>query len=141
MAYCTQDDLLKKIDYDTLVQLTDDHNTGGIVAAIVTEAIADADAEIDGYCGRRHPVPFSTVPAIIKKHSVTIAIKNLYARRRGAPENRRQDYDDAIAFLKDVAKGIVTLGEDDPDGLPAETHTVDIDGPDRIFDRDELKGF
>lgn len=141
MAYCTQPDILSALDYDTLVQLTDDHDVNGIVASVVTAAIADADAEIDGYCGRRYSVPFAAVPDIVKKHSVTIAVKNLYARRRGATGSRRQDYDDAIAFLKGVAAGKITLGEDDPDGSPSEANDVQIEGPDRVFSRDNMTGF
>lgn len=141
MAYCTQSDILESLDYTTLVQLTDDTDVGGIDTDAVTRAIADADAEIDGYCGKRYSVPFATVPDIIRKHSVTIAVKNLFARRRGAPANRRQDYEDAVAFLKGVASGMISLGEDDPDGSPAESNDVQIESADRVFDRDGMTGF
>jgi len=141
MAYCTQSDILESLDQTTLIQLTDDAGTEGIDASAVARAIADADAEIDGYCGSRYSVPFATVPDIIRKFSVAIAVKNLFSRRRGAPDNRRKDYDDAIAFLKDVAKGVASLGVNDPDGTPAASNAPDIDGPDRVFDRDNLEGF
>jgi len=72
---------------------------------------------------------------------VDIAIYNLYARRKGTPEDRQKRYDDAIRFLKDVATGKASLGEDDPAGTPAGSHKPDIDQADRIFTRDKMKGF
>jgi len=141
MAYSTQTDILQELDQATLIQLTDDNGTGGVSAAVVTAKIADADAEIDGYCGQRYTVPFATVPPIIKRASIVIAVKNLFGRRRGAPESRRQDYDDMIRFLKDISSGKATLGVDDPDGTPSASNEPDIESADRVFSRDKLIGF
>jgi phage gp36-like protein len=141
MAYCTQSDLLEQLDQDILIQLTDDDANGAIDASVVTRAIADADAEIDGYCGQNYPVPFATVPDLIRKFSVTIAIKNLYARRSSVPDSRRSDYADAIAFLKEVSKGNASLGGSDPAGTPSESNMPDIDSSDRVFSRDNFEGF
>ena len=133
MAYSLQADLLEQISEDKLIQLTDDDDTGSIDADTITRAITDADAEIDGYAATRYDVPFSPVPVSIRKLSVDIAIYNLYARRKGAPEDRRTRYNDAIRFLKDLSKGIVTPGADGPavdaDGGPEATTTKS----DRIF--------
>ncbi|MDZ7831633.1 MAG: DUF1320 domain-containing protein [Desulfobacterales bacterium] len=141
MPYSTQSDILDQIDETTLVSLTDDAGTGSVDDDVVTRAIADADAEIDGYCGKKYEVPFSPVPDLIRKFSVVIAIKNLFARRRGAPDSRRQDYEDAIKFLKEVSKGNATLGEDDPADVPQSSHAPEIESADRIFDRDSLKNW
>lgn len=141
MAYCTQSDIVEQLDEDILIQLTDDADAGTVDADTVTRAIADADAEIDSYCGVRHSVPFATVPDIILKYSVDIAIYNLYARRKGAPDYRKERYDNAIRFLKDVAAGRASLGEDDPDAPPMDTHTPDISSNTRIFTRDKMSGF
>ena len=141
MSYSTKADILEQMDEDVLIQLTDDLDAGEVDEDMVTRAIDDADSEIDSYCGVRHVVPFVTVPNRVRKLSVDIAIYNLYARRKGAPEDRKARYENAIRFLKDVAKGIATLGEDDPDATPAESHRPDIDQADRIFTRDKMKGF
>jgi len=141
VAYSAEADILEQLDEDILIQLTDDVDAGVVDDDAVTRAIADADSEIDAYCGKRYSVPFSTVPPRVRKLSVDIAIYDLYARRKGAPEDRKTRYENAIRFLKDVAKGVATLGEDDPDGSPAEANTPDIDQSDRIFTRDKMKGF
>lgn len=108
--------------------------------AKVTEAIADADALIDSYCGAVTEVPFATVPPVIKKHSVTIAIYNLYTRRGAAPELVRKNYEDVISHLKLIGKGDAVL----PPVTASEVtggNEVNIAGNDRIFTRDKLKGW
>lgn len=139
MAYCTKIDILEALSEEELIGLTDDFDAGVVDDSRVTRAISDADAEIDGYCGEKYNVPFSPAPAIIRKLSVDIAVYNLYARRQGAPENRKERYDSAIRVLKDVSKGAVSLGAD----APTETSEdkVSTSSEDRIFDRDKLEGF
>ena len=138
--YAAQADILEQLDGDILIQLTDDADAGTVDADMVTRAIADADAEIDGYCGKRYSVPFSTVPAIVRKFSVDIAIYNLYARRKGAPDDRKQRSDNAVKFLANVAKGLISLGEDDPDSTPA-SNAPEIDNEDRLFTRTTMEDF
>jgi len=135
MAYCTKTDILEQLEEDVLIQLTDDEDAGIVDDDKVTRAIVDADAEIDSYCGTKYDVPFTTAPAMIRKMSVDITIYNLYARRRGAPEDRKERYDDAISFLKDISKGIASLGGDGPsadDDSGPEATTVKSD---RVFSR------
>jgi phage gp36-like protein len=135
MAYCTQSDILEQLDEDRLVQLTDDDNAGVVDSDVVTRSIADADAEIDGYCGTRYDLPFSPVPLMIRKLSVDIGIYNLFVRRKGVPEDRQKRYDNAIKFLVNVSKGIISLGSDAPsvdDDSGPEATTVKSD---RVFSR------
>ncbi len=115
MAYSAKADILEQLDEDVLVQLTDDADAGVVDDDVVTRAIADADSEIDSYCAAHYEVPFSTVPAMVRKLSVDIAIYNLYARRKGAPEDRKARYDSAIRFLRDVSTGKASLGSTEPD--------------------------
>jgi len=139
-AYCTQVDILEQLDEDILIQLTDDADAGIVDVDVVIRAIADADAEIDGYCGKRYSVPFATVPAIIRKFSVDMAIYNLYARRKGAPEDREKRYNNAVKFLTNVSKGLISLGENDPDSTPA-SNAPEIDDQDRLFTRASMEDF
>ncbi len=141
MAYCTQTDILELMSSADLVDVTDDADAGTVDTDAVDRAIADADAEIDGFCGERYPVPFTTVPDIIRKMAVDMAIYNLYARRRGAPEDRKIRYDAAIDRLTAVAAGTFSLGADDPDGVPSEGNAPTISSSTRIFSRSKMTGF
>jgi phage gp36-like protein len=115
MPYSLKADLLTEISEDELIGLTDDESAGIINDVRVTAAIAKADALIDSYCGQVATVPFVTVPAIIKQHSITIAIYFLYTRRAVAPELIKDNYKDAIKHLGDISTGKASLpipGED-----------------------------
>jgi phage gp36-like protein len=142
VAYSTQDDILDQLDEAVLIRLTDDEGTGSVNTARVDQAIADADAEIDGYLGARHPVPLDPVPANIHKYSVDIAVYNLFSRKRDtAPEIRKERYKAAIRYLEGVAEGKWTLGKDDPEGTPQPADRPDIQSDPRIFSRDTMRGF
>ncbi len=91
--------------------------------AKVDAAIAKADALIDSYCGQVETVPFTTIPAIIKQHSITIAIYFLYTRRSVAPELVKDNYKDAIKHLQDIATGKAALPPITEDEVSAEPQT------------------
>jgi phage gp36-like protein len=131
MPYCTQSDILEQLPEEELIAVTDDNGLGEVDASAVARAIADGDAEIDTYCGGRYTVPFTTVPAIIRKLSVDLAIYHLYGRRKGTlPEERKGRYESAVRLLRDIAKDLVTLGVSDPaptsdDGVEITTSRTD----------------
>ena len=140
MAYCAQSDILEQISETELIHLTDDADAGVVDESVLERAIADADAEIDGYCGDRYSVPFTDVPDMIRKLSVDIAVYNLFSRRQGAPEGRKQRYDDAIRFLERVADGKASVP-----GVTGTTESasdrVSLSSATRVFSRDNLEGF
>ena len=106
---------------------------GTIDTSVTNRAIADADAEIDGYCMERYTVPLDPAPSIIRKFSVDIAIYNLFSRRHGPDEVRIKRYDDAITFFKGVAAGDISLGADAPTETSQDSVGVTTDKDDRIF--------
>lgn len=141
MAYTTVAEIKKAISEEIVKQLTDDDNIGEIVEANVTAAIARADAEIDGYCAVKYSVPFTTVPAVVAGLSLDMSIYYLY-KRRTVSEDVQKSYDNAIARLKDIAKGLLSLGVDPPPAAStADGAECNKTASDRIFTRDTLKGF
>lgn len=141
MAYTTVAEIKKAISEEIVKQLTDDDNIGEIVEANVTAAIARADAEIDGYCAVKYSVPFTTVPAVVAGLSLDMSIYYLY-KRRTVSEDVQKAYDNAIARLKDIAKGLLSLGVDPPPAAStADGAECNKTASDRIFTRDTLKGF
>jgi phage gp36-like protein len=141
MAYSAQADIFNQVESEVLIQLTDDENTGAVGEAVVTRAIADADATIDAYCQGRYNVPLSPVPEKIRQVSVDIAIYNLYSRRMDTmPEVRAERHKEAIRFLEKVADGKISIGADSP--APVNTSDgVDITTNERIFTRNKMSGF
>ncbi len=138
MAYCTQDDLLKMMPAAELAELTAE--AGDVPdSAVVAEAISEADAEIDSYLAVRYQVPLSPVPARVKALSLTLAICRLFSRRSVMPAARRQDYEAALAFLRQAAAGQVAIQEGPGPGPASGQEVEDFTGARRLFGRHILR--
>ena len=141
MPYCTQENILDRIDEAALIQLTDEAGEGEIDDDKVTAAIADADATIDAYCQGRYTLPLSPVPPKITQISVDIAVYNLYSHSDlEMPDVRKERNKEAIRFLERVAAGTISLGA----STPAQANTdnaVSMDSNARIFTRSKMDGF
>jgi len=138
MSYCTQDDLLKLIPEKDAITLAAD--TGDeIDAAVVAECIAQADAEIDSYLAVRYQVPLSPVPDRVRALSVAMAIYYLFSRRSLNDEIRRQNYEDAVAFLKSVGAGKAEIvGAAGVEVPSASQDITEVTSATRIFSRETM---
>lgn len=91
-------DILAEIDTTTKLQARD-----------------SATSKINGYLATRYgdSLPITTPPQELKQICADIAAYTLMSRHGYAPQGSdvefRQRYDDAIEWLKDVARGVVTL--------------------------------
>lgn len=138
MAYCTQDDLLKLIPERELAELTTEAGETPD-AEVVEENIAKADAEIDAYLAVRYQVPLAATPARVKALSADLALYHLYTRRSVMPEVRRQKYEDAVKFLKDVGAGRAEIIGADGVEAPGDAQEVtEISSSPRVFSREKM---
>lgn len=140
MTYACQQNLIDRFGEDELIQLTDRASLGAIDATVVARALADADAEINGYLSTRYTLPLSSVPEIL----VVIACN--IARYRLDNRDPREDivtrYKDAIKYLKDVVAGEASLGVDSNNAQPdTATNSVQISSTTPVFRRSESDGF
>lgn len=141
MAYSTKLDILEEIDEITLIELTQDDPDGDeVVESKVTRAIENADSLIDGYSGKKYAIPLSPVPKLIRAISVDLAICSLYTGREGVPEDRQKACDNATQQLKDIAKGLLTLGVQ-PAPAVNTAQAAKNNSKTRIFDRDKMIGY
>ncbi|MBM4285812.1 MAG: DUF1320 domain-containing protein [Deltaproteobacteria bacterium] len=137
MGYCTKDDLLTMITQEELAELTAE---GGEVPdfLVVEEAINQAGAEVDAYLGVRYQVPLTPTPAQVKALAVDLAIFHLYSRRSGAPPVRRERYEAAVRFLKDVGAGQAVIAGTSGEPISTERERVEVSSAVRIFSRNTL---
>jgi phage gp36-like protein len=108
MAYCVLADITARLTLERLVELIDDDNDGTPTEAelgYVADAIEEADRLIDSYLGQKYTVPFTAVPARIAQLSSILAIGFLWRRRVQRDPMWNQQFDAAIAELKDYASG------------------------------------
>lgn len=107
----------------------------------IAQALTDASAEIDGYIARQVGLPLADPPHVLNVICRDLAMHRLYRNLGHDMERLQRLRSDAIAWLRDVSAGKVSLGDDD--GAPVETSggVVMTDGPDRLLTRDSLKGW
>jgi phage gp36-like protein len=126
MAYATIADITAIHGARTL-QIVGDRNSDGVIdEAAVNLALASASAEIDSYLASRYSVPIASPDQMVKGYCVDIAVYRLAYGDLERTEEMRIRYDDAIKWLKEVAKGNAQIiggttgtgvGEGTDDGL------------------------
>ncbi len=141
MTYCTQAQLEERYGGEMLKQLTDRSvpKLGVIDADVVNRALADADAEIDGYLAVRYALPLSSTPPLLTDIALRVAIYKLHAKVM--QDKIKADYELARADLLRIAKGDIVL---QVAGVqPAAGGSADVRVTDSAKDmsRETMKGF
>lgn len=149
MSYSTRAEVREMVKEDALNVIVgdtfrDEEEREAMAGPIIDGAIADADAEIDGYLAKRYAVPFSPVPRILNKLSKDIAIYNLFSRI-GIDEGTDQKtflnrYNAAIKYLTLVAEGTVSIGAESESPASAAAAGFSISSSTRLFSRRQMKG-
>lgn len=137
--YATQADLTQRMGVEELTQVADPQGAGVPDAAVVALALADAQAEVDGYLAARYQLPLAVVPGALVRLTVDVARYRLW--RNGASDEVRLRYDDAVKLLTHISKGVVALGLAQADTAPAPSLASFAAGPVRVFGRDNTAGY
>ena len=137
--YLSAQAFVDRLGLDEAIRLTDTIGTGRIEVARLASALADAQAEVDGYLAVKYTTPLATVPALITSIVYDLALARLW--RDAAPEGVTQRRDRAQQQLRDLAKGLIALP-----GAELLTPATQNDTPvliatgDRLFSRTTLAG-
>ncbi|MEO0681035.1 MAG: DUF1320 domain-containing protein [Pseudomonadota bacterium] len=141
MSYAVPSDIRDAWGERIFLALADEDADGQADAARLAPALAAASAEIDGYVGARHRLPLPSRPEQLRRPCVDIAVYRLATNGSLVTEEMRQRYEDAVAFLDKVAKGMVVLDVVDPNADPEDAtagqgaRPIVSGGPERIFTR------
>lgn len=139
MSYCSPQDVIDRFGEDELLSLTDRLGLGVIDNTVLTQAINDASALMDGYLASRYQLPLTHAPATLKPLCCNIARYYLYDEQ--ASEQVAKRYDDAVKFLKAVASGDISLGVDAIGTKATSTDLAELQSAGSVFDRNNSKGF
>ncbi|ANK79391.1 MAG: hypothetical protein TEF_00255 [Rhizobiales bacterium NRL2] len=140
MTYTTKADMTARFGARELEQLTDrDGQAGAIVDSVLDSAIATAEAEINGYLVKRYTLPLADPPAQLTAWAADMA--RYYLHVHSVPETVRTRHEAAVKGLQQVARGLMSLGDDDAgDSAAASEGAPEFTSPGRTFSRQSLKG-
>jgi len=133
--YVTQQDMIDAFGNQELLELTnlDDPSAVQINQINLNRALEDANSTIDSFLRNRYTLPLEQPPKSLTRVGCDLA--RYWLDRYQKREDVRQRYEDAMAFLKDIFKGLISLVSDHP--------ITNIGGPqffanDRIFTEQSL---
>lgn len=139
MGYATKQNLIDRFGQEELIQLTDRGNTGAIDDTVLNQALADADAEIEGYLVGRYALPLVSVPPVLTRIACDVARYHLYDDH--ATEQVRVRYEDVRKLLEGIASGKVQLGLPASAGAAPVAGAPEVSAPEREFTKDTLRDF
>ena len=138
--YTNITEMLARYEEQKLIELTDFEAPyqDTIIEDVLNKVISDASAEVDLYLGGRYDLPLSQTPAALVDMTCTIVYYRLHRERY--TDTLRQEYDDVIKTLEKISMGKIKLnmGGEEPKSAAA---IAKVSAPDRIFNRDSLKGW
>lgn len=139
VQYITIPELVARCGAAEINGLAIDDN-GDYQPQMVEDAIADASARINSYIAPRHALPLSVIPDSLKRTCCQIARYFLY---KGAKDDLlKADYDDAISYLKDIAKGSARLEVSETGASPQPAdEVIYVESSPRLFSHSQMEGF
>jgi phage gp36-like protein len=145
-AYATQDDIVALYGADALF-VADRDGDGVAEAPAVARALASASEEINSFLAVRYPLPLTSTPGVLVQKTVDIALYRLALSKDVQSVEHRQRYEDALAWLKALGKGEVSLMlpangdlEGESPSQPEAPAPIVVAGPERLFSRAAMRG-
>ncbi|MDO6526944.1 DUF1320 domain-containing protein [Motilimonas sp. 1_MG-2023] len=133
--YCTPADLIDAFGTDEMRMLTDETGSGEIDQAKLARVIADAGVRMNMYLAPW--LPFAVVPEALKPLCADVSRYLLFDDV--VPEQVKVRYEQAISYLKMVAKGDVRLVIDNTN--TSSNDLAHIESAGTLLGRDQAKGF
>lgn len=134
--YATVDDMIKRLGISEVIQLTDEDGLGEVNHDRAELALQDATDEIDGYLGR-FALPFVEIPRVLKVYCCDIARYRLSGASVQETDLVVVRYEQAIAYLKQVASGKINLGGTAEGEQPASSGLIMFGDSKKVFGRDD----
>lgn len=142
--YCTLDDIEKHTSTPILIQLTSDDGQEIVDKTVVEEALLYSSALIDGYLRGRYSLPLDICFPLLRVLAVDLSVYRLYSRRmrNEMPEVIETAYKNAIATLRDIQKGVISLQSENDTfesaGFNAEEYKSNKSIIDKLFNKERM---
>lgn len=136
MPYATGIDMVNAFSWAEMRDLTDtgEPRLDDVNQAVLSKALADASAMIDGYLVGRYSLPLTPAPDVLRVHCCGVA---RYLLMTNAPDERAKlDFQGALSFLQRVATGAISLvAPAAPGQVPAGMGPITFVTGEKVFAR------
>ena len=147
--YCTVEDIETQLSTPILIQLSsDDEGQDEIDRNVVDEAILYSSTLIDGYLRGRYTLPLNTHFPLLRILCIDLSIYRLYSRRmfNEMPQVIADAYKNAIASLRDIQKGVISLQAESEEtqetaSFNPDEYRTNKDESDRLFGKQKLSEY
>lgn len=134
LNYTNEEDFNDYIPERIQGELTNDEDGSVARTKMIKRALSNAEDFVDGYLAEQVSTPVSNPKNHILDAVYKIARYNLYKRRPGGvTEQVRMDYEDVVSWLKDVARGRVTIDTANTEGDQTDARSGFGDNDDTKF--------
>lgn len=142
MPYADQQYLDSYFGSAEVLIAADRDGDGTADTAVIRNALDSATEEIDSYVGVKYTLPLSaTIPTgVLKRLCADIAMYRMSVNSHSSTDDKRKRYEDAIAWLKKLATGHATLGEEETVEEADDLTVKSADSEDRLFTRTKMRG-
>lgn len=138
MPYITLQDLIDRYGEVVMLGVADRDSDGEYDTDAVDRAITDASETIDSYLAKRYALPLPSIPAPLKRICGDIVLYLLSSDGTVTDEKRKR-YEDAINFLKALAKGDASLGAALEQDSNNNVGQVEMTSSPRLFSRNTMR--
>lgn len=141
--YATIADMIARYGLAEMIARTDDGTASEPpaepVAAVIEPKLRDASAMVDDYLRARYQLPLAQpYPLVIVAQACALARYGLW--QEAATERVKDDRDAAMAWLRDLSRGLVHIDAPLLGTAPATIGAL-VSAPAPIFTDDTLRGF
>lgn len=140
MPYATPQDMEALFGLPVLVQLTG-RGSNALDTAVLEQALGDADSLINGYLAPRYALPLTGYRAPVRQ-ACDIAMYYLLGTK--IHESAQTRYDQAVAYLRDIARGLASLEADGSVAPEGDRQAADVAmqcAGDRVFSAETLRDY
>lgn len=140
MSYATQQDMERTYGAKVIVQVTG-RGSNVLDQAVLQQSIDDADRLINSYLVQRYTLPLTGWRVPVRQ---ACDITMYYLQGSATTESTQKRYDQAVAYLRDVARGVASLESDGtvpPEGDKQDTEIVLQSAAPRVFSGDTLRDY
>lgn len=139
IVYASFSDMQARFTASDLMQLADVSQIDD-AQTLVDRKLADAGTIIDGYVAAKYgDRTGQPVPALLTKIACDIAFYELH--RSTPPDKVKDQHDQAMKMLQDIARGTLKIDEGVVDAVPARPGAIVNTGEPKIFGRSNMEGY